>query len=1329
MTAAARARFATRGPQSSAATARSPPTAGTSSKNCAACHSHKKGFNVDCAGCHGAAGGRASAISGATDAYLTYSPPTAPTTTAPKVLNGGVHLDHVNADTYRRDALTCAECHLNYGHGDNDIDLNWGTITRADGATVSPAAGVTTAGWVSNPTCTNYCHGATMADGSPATKLTVKWNTPATLTCGSCHGSPPTLLHSGAAHPLSTPTGCVLCHPGYTVPLSASAKITHIDGISQGTACTDCHGNVSRVLVTGASADAKLAPPKSYGGTTSDAVSVRGVGVHQTHVNDATTVASPMGCAECHPIPNAHAATAGTEEAQVVFGTIASDGGARAPTWSYPTCTSTYCHNPTPATPGTVPAPSFSAVATFGCVGCHDDATTLSSGSHALHVADATAYKNTTYNCLTCHAIVDASNGVITDKTKHVDGAVDTGTTTFAGNSCAANYCHSDGTETPGYVSVTWGGADSTDNCKECHGREAGGIAGAPWYTNNTSDPDTRNSHDKHVAAAADCVSCHPTTVQVSGALVAGGGDHLKNGRNVSAGSGITFTYDEASETCTSINCHGGGNAQWGATLACNGCHGNTGAARTPVAGADVNLEASPPEGLGNETLTTTRAVGAHIAHANQIRLRQNALACAECHNGWTHNRTKQVAWGTVATNGGTKTPTWDGATCSNTYCHAPGGTEMGGSDRAPTWTAGVGEVACGTCHGVPAAVDAGAGDHPQNTNCVACHGAGYVTSGITVEAKDTHVNQSTVAGTDKPNNGCTACHGVLAGVAAAAVPNTSMTAAPGYNGTGVDTNGSALVSVPSVGAHDAHVRPAGSKNSVAALDCSNCHGTKPTDGTTTHADAAVGIGWGALATNGSTMVPNPAAFGAAFEASPNCSTVYCHSNATPLGGTLLAPAFSWTSAADMTCGSCHAVSAFGGTNLSAKHSKHLTGYTYTCDECHAPTMTDDSSISIATVGNHVNRTKEVDFSAVAFPADTVNQQGGVYAGTPGYGCTSTYCHSNGTTTVGPAFGATTNPTAMSWSTGTTDADCDNCHGGNSSATYKLATGSHTGHVNAAAYLGTNLGCVTCHDATIGAADGAIDATTGFANHVDGQKDVDAASWSGGACGTNYCHSNGTEPPLVAADYKTATWGSAITDNCLACHGSDTPSAFNAVYGEPNYANNTGNVKTRNSHDKHLSSVLATAKTECVNCHATTVQTSGALITDGLQHLDNTRDVSAGPGITFTYDEASETCSAISCHGNKNAQWGATLACGDCHGSATRVKSIVGTVDANLKGAPPVDDAGLEHQPARRSAPHSTWTATPTGPTAWRARSATLRRCSTTARVTQRGMGWPRRVG
>jgi predicted CxxxxCH...CXXCH cytochrome family protein len=108
--------------------------------------------------------------------------------------------------------------------------------------------------------------------------------------------------------------------------------------------------------------------------------------------------------------------------------------------------------------------------------------------------------------------------------------------------------------------------------------------------------------------------------------------------------------------------------------------------------------------GLGGETLTTQKAVGAHLAHANQTTLHNNALVCAECHTGVSHNDVKQVAWSTFATAGGTMTPAWNTTTqtCASTYCHSPGDARYGGSIRTPVWNAGASQAACGTCQPRP---------------------------------------------------------------------------------------------------------------------------------------------------------------------------------------------------------------------------------------------------------------------------------------------------------------------------------------------------------------------------------------------------------------------------------------------------------------------------------------------------------------------------------------------------------------------------------------------------------------------------------------------------
>jgi len=904
----------------------------TSSGGCMSCHTHVGGMKASCNSCHGASAGRASAISGVTDSLLAAAPPVTPTTAAPIVANGGRHASHTNSDTLRTNALLCSDCHQNFVHADADVDFGWSTLATGSGAklvTPSPT-GTTTTTWVGNPTCTNYCHGASLANGFSGNKVAVKWNTAATLGCTGCHGAPPsTPSHSAGM------TQCTPCHEDGYAPTgitTSAAKLLHIDGKVDASGCTGCHGNDAIVAVAGADTAVDAAPPKPYGGNTTDAITVRGVGVHDTHVNSATISTSPIACSECHQIPNAHAATPGSEEAQVVWGTIATGRGTVTPApWAYPTCSNVYCHNPTPATPGTTPAPAFNARATLGCVGCHDDATSLSSGSHALHVADAPAYKGATFNCLTCHPDVNASNDGITNKAAHVDGykTVAAGTS-WNGTTCASNACHSDGRETPNYVSATWGTGAAGGTCIECHGREAGSIAGAPWYTNVPGNVQTANSHAKHVSAATDCAKCHPTTTQASGALIAGGGDHLNGARNVSAGSGISFSYNEVSETCSNISCHGGKTATWGQTLGCTGCHGD--AAKTQNATTVDPLFASAPP-VDATGASTGVKVGAHEKHVNSSTYREAAFACTECHTAaslTSHNQTRDAGWGITATNNSAVTPT-------------------------------------------------------------------------------------PLAGT---------------------------------------------------GAYDAWSNP---------YNCTN----------------------------------------------------YCH-GATLTGGTNTSP--SWTSTG-MTCTSCH--------------------------------------------------------------------------GTTG-----------------------------------------------------LTSGSHALHLaDAPSYKGTTYGCVTCHDTANNTS------ILIKSQHVDRAVSTAGTTFSGGACASNYCHSDGRETP----NYVSATWGTgAAGGTCIECHGREAGS----IAGAPWYTNVPGNVQTANSHDKHVA-----AATDCVKCHATTVTATGAIIAGGGDHLNSARNVSPNAGITFTYDEAAETCSNISCHGGKTATWGQTLGCTGCHGDAAKTKTA-STVDPNWQSAPPVDTTG-----------------------------------------------------
>jgi predicted CxxxxCH...CXXCH cytochrome family protein len=75
-------------------------------------------------------------------------------------------------------------------------------------------------------------------------------------------------------------------------------------------------------------------------------------------------------------------------------------------------------------------------------------------------------------------------------------------------------------------------------------------------------------------------------------------------------------------------------------------------------------------------------------------------------------NGTAEISFGPLARTGGAS-PSWNGTTCSNVYCH---GSFTGGKVYAPTWTAPVTST-CGTCHGLPPVAP-----HPQNADCSACH-------------------------------------------------------------------------------------------------------------------------------------------------------------------------------------------------------------------------------------------------------------------------------------------------------------------------------------------------------------------------------------------------------------------------------------------------------------------------------------------------------------------------------------------------------------------------------------------------------------------------------
>ena len=340
---------------------------------------------------------------------------------------GGAHLAHLRGGTFRG-ALACSDCHdvpATAGHLNGVVEVPLRGLARAGGASPS---------W-NDPTCSGvYCHGATLADGPPATP---SWFASRAVTCGSCHGTPP------RSH-APTSTNCSACHPG-TVKATGELDLVkglHIDGKvdvnrqhadgwaardrhgfaananglagckgchgqdlnggAVGPSCTACHATAghpawatSCTFCHGDRAAGRPSPPVDTQGR-ADAANVS-VGVHAAHVG--TTLTTPLACGECHParggsVVDDPAHVDGDARAEISFGALARTGGTAAayvragPTDA--TCNSVYCHGA--FTGGARQAPTWTSTAQATCTSCHG--APPSTGLHGKHGIAA---------CAECH--------------------------------------------------------------------------------------------------------------------------------------------------------------------------------------------------------------------------------------------------------------------------------------------------------------------------------------------------------------------------------------------------------------------------------------------------------------------------------------------------------------------------------------------------------------------------------------------------------------------------------------------------------------------------------------------------------------------------------------------------------------------------------------------------------------------------------------------------------------------------------------------------------------------------------------------------------------
>ncbi len=154
----------------------------------------------------------------------------------PKDLNGktsttgrgvGAHRNHLRSNG-RHVAVACNACHIvpsttgAKGHldGDASAEVIFNYLAKRGGLKPS---------WDrATNTCSNvYCHGASMDGGAHTSPQWTKVNG-AQFTCGSCHGSPPRKVRSGASHTASKE--CYLCHRSMGADGTIKKPELHING-------------------------------------------------------------------------------------------------------------------------------------------------------------------------------------------------------------------------------------------------------------------------------------------------------------------------------------------------------------------------------------------------------------------------------------------------------------------------------------------------------------------------------------------------------------------------------------------------------------------------------------------------------------------------------------------------------------------------------------------------------------------------------------------------------------------------------------------------------------------------------------------------------------------------------------------------------------------------------------------------------------------------------------------------------------------------------------------------------------------------------------------
>jgi predicted CxxxxCH...CXXCH cytochrome family protein len=312
--------------------------------------------------------------------------------------------------------------------------------------------------------------------------------------------------------------------------------------------------------------------------------------------------------------------------------------------------------------------------------------------------------------------------------------------------------------------------------CATCHGAELdGGAAGVSCIschqdgvtacsTCHDAEPETA-AHPAHLQRY-ECSECHkvPDRWDAEGHILAGGHadpapaevifGEAAGWRPDFADAASEPVYDPDTGACSGVYCHGDPLGDPAATdtrpvwtasqpAECGSCHGAPPASHPPVEACgschpdtaghiDGELaigdgpgcsgchgsddSPAPPRDLAGNTNRSAIGVGAHRGHLEARLALRGPMPCSSCHRVpdeiTSPGHIDSAAPVEVRLVGGGAWNRAD-ATCTS-WSHG---------DSQPVWTAGAGQVSCGTCHGIPPA----GGSHTPDmelTDCAGCHPA-----------------------------------------------------------------------------------------------------------------------------------------------------------------------------------------------------------------------------------------------------------------------------------------------------------------------------------------------------------------------------------------------------------------------------------------------------------------------------------------------------------------------------------------------------------------------------------------------------------------------------